>query len=123
MVAILNNHTMQYYRPPVMTAEPDTEAVSEALCHALFAPELTETEVWEAGAQPLLRRAKAILGLRLAFSGEDDCTLDGHPASLRRVVEQANAVVRRTGGRYLTYPGVRPSPERSLTMRIQQGIF
>jgi hypothetical protein len=122
MVARLNNDTMQYYRPPADVTVADDGAFADALCEALFAPELTAEEAWEAGAQPLLRQAKAVLGDRLAFAGEDDCILDGRPVSQRAVVEAANAVIRATGGRYLSYPGLRPRPERVLAMRIRQQL-
>jgi hypothetical protein len=122
MVARINNETMRYYHPPVGEGPDDDEALADALCEALFAPELTAEETWEAGAQPLLQQAKAVLGSRLVFTGEDDCALDGRRVMLRVVVEAANAVIRVTGGRYLSYPGLRPRPDRVLAMRIRQQL-
>ena len=122
MVARINNDTMRYYRPPIVDLMTDEEGIVDALCEALFAPELTAEEAWEAGAQPLLRQAKAVLGHRLTFSGEDDCRLDGRFVSLRTVVEAANAVIRVRGGRYLSYPGLRPRPDRVLAMQIRQSL-
>jgi len=122
MVARINNDTMQYYRPPVVMPTEDDGAFADALCEALFAPELTAAEAWEAGAQPLLRQAKAVLGDRLVFTGEDDAALDGRFVSLRGVVEAANAVIRSAGGRYLSYPGLRPRPDRVLGMSIRQQL-
>ena len=117
MVARITNETMKYYQSPFLAAVEDDEAFADALCDALFAPELTAEEAWESGAQPLLRQAKAILGERLAFTGEDDCRLDGRCASLRAVVEAANALIRARGGRYLPVKTkCHNQPERGLNI-------
>lgn len=114
MVARLNNDTMRFYRPPQAGMVPsDPERWSDDVCLALFGDgEGDTTSLFEAGALPLFRKAKAILGKRLQFVGEDEVTLDGRPVATLDMVAAANAVIRRTGGRYLPYPGIRPNHQR-----------
>ncbi len=113
MVCRINNTTRRYYDYLKASGKLPLSARSIALPDELPAE-------WDAikCPPPVISAAQKILLHRLKIVDDITFELDGEPACIKEIVDAANRYVRKMGGQYICYPGLRPNHQDGLTMKI-----